>query len=99
MANSADPDQLASSEANWSGATQFAKAKAIFRAQQDKGKVQTILPEGCRCIAQSKRHLMKLIEIHGFLIRKPSIEDAQEEPQSQNIAYWWHQTIITEHKI
>ena len=26
MANSADPDQLASSEANWSGATLFANA-------------------------------------------------------------------------
>ena len=34
MANSADPDQLASSEANWSGL--FAKAWYI-RVQQDKG--------------------------------------------------------------
>ena len=33
---SADPDQLASSEANWSGSTLFAKAE-ITRAQQDKG--------------------------------------------------------------
>ena len=36
MANSADPDQLASSEANWSGSTLFAKAGHI-RVQQDKG--------------------------------------------------------------
>ena len=36
MANSADPDQLASEEANWSGSTQFAKAGCI-RVQQDKG--------------------------------------------------------------
>ena len=36
MANSADPDQLASSEANWSGYTLFAKAGYI-RVQQDKG--------------------------------------------------------------
>ena len=36
MANSADPDQLASSEANWSGSTLFAKAGYI-RVQQDKG--------------------------------------------------------------
>ena len=36
MANSADPDQLASSEANWSGSTLFAKA-GYTRAQQDKG--------------------------------------------------------------
>ena len=32
MANSADPDQLASTEANWSGSTLFAKA-----VKQDKG--------------------------------------------------------------
>ena len=36
MANSADPDQLASSEANWSGLTLFAKAGYI-RVQQDFG--------------------------------------------------------------
>ena len=35
MANSADPDQLASSEANWSGSTLFAKA-GFIRVQQDK---------------------------------------------------------------
>ena len=34
MANSADPDQLASSEANWSGSTLFAKAGYI-QVQQD----------------------------------------------------------------
>ena len=31
MTNSADPDQLASSKANWSGSTEY------IRAQQDKG--------------------------------------------------------------
>ena len=36
MANSADPDQLASSEANWSGSTLFAKAEHIW-IQQDQG--------------------------------------------------------------
>ena len=36
MANSADPDQLASSEANWSGPTLFAKAGYI-RIQQGYG--------------------------------------------------------------
>ena len=36
MANSADPDQLAPSEANWSGSTQFAKAGYI-QVQLDKG--------------------------------------------------------------
>ena len=36
MANSADSDQLASSEAYWSGSTWFAKEGYIW-AQQDKG--------------------------------------------------------------
>ena len=36
MANSADQDQLASSEANLSGSTQFAKVGYIW-VQQDKG--------------------------------------------------------------
>ena len=36
MANSAYLDQLASSEANWSGSTLFAKAKYIL-VQQDQG--------------------------------------------------------------
>ena len=36
MANSVDPDQLASSEANWSGSTLFAKAEYIW-VQHDKG--------------------------------------------------------------
>ena len=34
MANSADPDQFASSEANWSGYTLFAKVEHIL-VQQD----------------------------------------------------------------
>ena len=36
MAKSADLDQLASSEANWSGSTLFVKAGYV-RVQQDKG--------------------------------------------------------------
>ena len=36
MTNSADPDQLASSEASWSGSTLFTKV-AYIRDQQDKG--------------------------------------------------------------
>ena len=36
MANSADPDQLASSEANWSVSSLFANAEDV-RVQQDKG--------------------------------------------------------------
>ena len=36
MANSADADQLASLEANWSGSTLFPKAGHIW-VQQDKG--------------------------------------------------------------
>ena len=36
MANSADADQMASTEANWSGSTLFAKAGYI-QVQQDQG--------------------------------------------------------------
>ena len=36
MTNSEDPDQLASSEANWSGSTLFEKPGHI-RIQQDQG--------------------------------------------------------------
>ena len=36
MTNSAEPDQLASFEANWSGSTLFVNAGHI-RIQQDKG--------------------------------------------------------------
>ena len=36
MTNSADPDQLASEEANWSVSTLFAKAGYV-RVQQEKG--------------------------------------------------------------
>ena len=36
MTKSADPDQLASLEANWSGSTLFANARYIW-VQQDKG--------------------------------------------------------------
>ena len=36
MADSADPDQLASSEVNWSGSTLFVKAGYIW-VQQDQG--------------------------------------------------------------
>ena len=36
MANSADPDQLASSEGNWSGSSLFAKVGYI-QVLQDKG--------------------------------------------------------------
>ena len=44
MANSADPDQLASSEANWSGSALFVKAGYI-RAQQDKGLMDNKCPD------------------------------------------------------
>ena len=36
MANSADPDQMVSSEVNWSGSTLFENAGYI-RVQQNKG--------------------------------------------------------------
>ena len=48
MATSADPDQLASSEANWSGSTLFAKA-GYSQVQQDKGYIlSSLLFIACR---------------------------------------------------
>ena len=41
MTNSADPDPLASSEANWSGSTLFAKAGYIL-VQQDKVRMLSV---------------------------------------------------------
>ena len=39
MTNHADPDQLASSEANWSGSTLFAKTgHVVFSKKMVKGK-------------------------------------------------------------
>ena len=71
MANSADPDQLASEEANWTGSTLFAKAGYI-RIQQDKGfkfPFRTIFPaytqrqptnQCCQCVDVSL-HLFQSI--------------------------------------
>ena len=50
-----DPDQLASSEANWSGSTLFAKAGYIW-GQQDKGKY----PKSLQCTMQQKGPLFWL---------------------------------------
>ena len=47
MTNSADPDQLASSEANWSGSTLFSKAGYIW-VQHDKGLNKKV--GGCRTL-------------------------------------------------
>ena len=47
MANSADPDQLASSEANWSGSTLFAKPGYI-RIQQSASVAQLDAPSDWR---------------------------------------------------
>ena len=42
MANSVDPDQLASSEANWSGSTLFAKV-GYTPVQQGQGLMQSVI--------------------------------------------------------
>ena len=56
MANSADPDQLASSEANWSESTLFAKAGYI-RVQQDKG-FNDLSPKDWKCTYGYVRPMM-----------------------------------------
>ena len=42
MINSADPDQLASSEANWSGSTLFEKAGYVL-VHQDQGELSKLV--------------------------------------------------------
>ena len=65
MANSADPDQLASSEANWSGSTLFAEAGHIW-TQQDYGLVSL-------CFTWLKYSLLSLLTnsllmlLHGLI--------------------------------
>ena len=54
MANSADPDQLASSEAKWSGSTLFAKAGYI-RVQQDKHYERTVLAGAAQYIGRENQ--------------------------------------------
>ena len=46
MANSADPDQLASSEANWSGSTLFAK-QGISGLSRTRVKKSTLRKDRC----------------------------------------------------
>ena len=64
MANSADPDQLASSEASWSGSTLFAKAGYI-RVQQDKGsdtsldRTTTVISNVCSKESNALLHNVK----------------------------------------
>ena len=62
MTNSADPDQLASSEANWSGSTLF--ADWACRVQQEKG--YNILKK-CNWIT-----------VYAVRLMKPLIPDYQE---------------------
>ena len=49
MANSGDPDQLASSEANWSGSTWFANAGYI-QDEQDNGLQSKLLLFVCTTV-------------------------------------------------
>ena len=57
MTNSADPDQLASSEASWSGSTLFAKAGYI-RVQQDKGECNFLGLPYHSCQITEQLHLL-----------------------------------------
>ena len=59
MANSADPDQLASSEANWSGSTLFAKVGYIWVQQDLRVKIQCPLQ-----IFSQTDHLIQIVDIN-----------------------------------
>ena len=52
MTNSADPDQLASSEANWSGSTLFAKTgNVVFSKRRVNDHIHLIQGVACLCVA------------------------------------------------
>ena len=58
MTNSADPDQLTSSEANWSESTLFAKVGYIW-VQQDLG-----LRVDPRSVVSTQKHIDILKNVH-----------------------------------
>ena len=58
MANSADPDQLASSEAKWSGSTLFAKEGHI-RVQQDRVSTFTV-----KVTLYLKKRIKNFVEVY-----------------------------------
>ena len=61
MTNIADPDQLTSGEANWSGSTMFAKTGHI-RVQQDKESMDIIV-----CVYEQRMPRSGCTDVHADL--------------------------------
>ena len=57
MKNSADPDQLASEEANWSGSTLFAKTGHVVFS---KRRVKTQMNHDIICFKKKKKNMYAL---------------------------------------
>ena len=80
MTNSADPDQLASSEANWSGSTLFANA-GHFRVQQNQG-FTTPLPNPQQAVSADRSKavffgsLIAIESLYLFIVCSPSLLQA-----------------------
>ena len=88
MTNSADPDQLASEEANWSGSTLFAKAEHIW-VKQDQG-LPKILGHLNPCNAESIKmlHPLLLISQSDYLIQVVDIISNTEWQTAQIQISW-----------
>ena len=67
MANSADPDQLASEEANWSGSPLFAKAGYI-RFSRTRVKTQIIL-KNTHPLSEGNIFLKDFVKLFDFAIQ------------------------------
>ena len=67
MTNSADPDQLASSEANWSGSTLF--AKTACRVQQEKGELNFTLTDSFISLSWTRMTTLTGVSYHILVCR------------------------------
>ena len=90
MANSADPDQLASSEANWSGSTLFAKAGYISGFSRTAVKTGMFLLFSPSYIHVCCGHLLKAPE-------QDASKEYQQHPflrQTEIMVQNYHQTFL-----
>ena len=93
MANSVDPDQLASSEANWSGSTLFANA-AYIHAQQDKDQCKKMLSSmpKKKVHSQHAAHAQSLIRacaLYWNILQNPMILFVNSKGPDQTLQMCW----------
>ena len=75
MANSADPDQLASSEANWSGSTRFARTGyAVLSKRRIKSVLKTQMSYWLKAFGDFTKLILKNV----FIVMCPVLFDEME---------------------